>query len=418
MANVLLCAESARRTKPLSYLADCAVELTAQGHAVTLVCPDVTRAHSMHEFEKAAIFPAPCSKDFVSADSIPRYAAKSQRSDRAALHNYSSILMTRGYGDPHTLAALLRSWLHFLATLDADCVIAEDAPTALIAAKLLNVPSVRIGHGFVMPPQTLPLAGISPWKESSDGAEIVGSRCRSEDKRLLSIVNQAVTNLAFEDIEFSEAHELFSDAAQWLVSWPELDHYGARDLPYVAQWGASDDVAIEPVWPNEADVKVFIEMNLDTPHITELLIQLTAIGESVLAVIPDASEEFIKQYRTGNLQIQRERVSIDAVVEQCDTIISDGSYDLTHQLLTLGVPSIIVPSCYESALFSYRLAKQKLCFAGPVMPSRLNTLNLLKAARKQGVEWANAAELASRYNDKNSSLVRLRDLITAKFRKT
>jgi len=359
----------------------------------------------MNEFEKVALFPTPCFVDKPAPFSDNKKVKQPQ--------NYSSVLMTKGYADSSTLVPILRSWLHFIATLDSDLVIADDSPTALLAARLLNVPSIMIGEGYTVPPTTETLNSVSPWREATEGAISVQGNCFFEDQHLLNAINGALKSLGFHDIELTEAQQLFSNAAQWVVSLPELDHYGARDLPYVVRWTAGSNGS-NPVWPTVSGEKVFVYMDIDTPHITELLIQLTAIGDPVLAVIPNATDEFIQQYKAENLHIQRRQVDIKAVLKQCDTVINHGGHDLVYELLLLGIPCILVPNCHENNLLSYRLAKQRLCFAGPVMPSKLNVVSLLKAARARGVEWDNAAALARKYTD-NNGLIRLHDLIAEKF---
>lgn len=406
MANVVLCSEMGRGSRYMAKLADFAVELQAQGHAVRLVCPDLHTAHSMPEFARVSIFPAPR----VAHDQVLRSKQADERPK-----NYSSVLLMNGYRNADTLVPLLRSWLHFLATLDADLVVGDHSPTALLAAKLLAIPSIMIGSGFTVPPKEHPLPSVAPWRVTIEGDASVQGDLFFEDEKVLHTLNEAMQRLDFERIEFTEVNQIYSHAAQWAVTLPEMDHYCRREIPYVVRWMDRDNIN-GPVWPSGPGDKIFVYMDAAAPHLPILLTQLKEIGDPVLAVVPLASDAFIKQYQTSNITIQREHVNIRRVCEQCKVIINHSGHNLVYELLMMGVPSVFLPNNPENTLLAYRLAKMKVGFAGPAKPRKLNTQRLLDSVKKHDQVWHNAARISLRYQN-HESLQRLHDLLAAKLPK-
>lgn len=406
MANVVLCSEMGRGSRYMAKLADFAVELQAQGHGVRLICPDLHTAHAMPEFSKVSIFPAP------RADIDP--FLRSKQSDERP-KNYSSVLLMNGYRNARTLVPLLRSWLHFFATLDADLVVGDHSPTALLAAKLLAIPSIMIGSGYTVPPQEHPLPSVAPWRISMEGEAMVQGDLFFEDEKILHTLNETMKLLNFDRVEFTEVHQIYSHAAQWVVSLPEMDHYGRRELSYVVRWMNRDEANV-PEWPYGPGDKIFVYMDAAAPHLPILLQQLKEIGDPVLAVVPKATDAFIEQYQATTIKIQREHVNIRRVSEQCKVIINHSGHNLVYELLMMGVPSVFLPNNPENTLLAYRLAKKKVGFAGPAKPRKLNTAKLLETVKKHDQVWHNASRLALRYQN-HGSLERLHDLLAAKLPK-
>lgn len=193
MASVILCSELGRGSGHLARLADYAVELEAQGYSVKLVCNDLHDAHQIPEFFDIAIFQGPVYRDSYVEQGV----------DEADLLNYSSILRKNGYRHINSLAPLLRGWLHIIATLNADIVIADHAPTALLAAKLLKIPSILTGYGYCVPPLTKPLKSVRPWRD------IEATDFEVEDKALLQVVNDTISELGFAEVHMKYATEIF-----------------------------------------------------------------------------------------------------------------------------------------------------------------------------------------------------------------
>lgn len=395
MASVILCSELGRGSRHLAKLADYAVELEAQNYSVRLVTHDLAAAYEYSEFYDSAFFQAPVFTPPPEDD----------RKKKPPLLNYSSVLRASGYENVATLAPLLRGWLHILATLKADIVVAEHAPTAVLAAKLLQIPCIMTGNGFSVPPLLTPLKSIVPWR-TTEQSELV-----LEDRMLVKTINDTTTELGFSEVMIENAKDMFSHAAQWIVSVPEMDHYGGRRQPYIVKWTDSTSRA-EPKWPKGTGDRIFVYLDASSPYLKPLLSQLNMHNSPTLAIVPGVSNGLIELYHGTHIRLQRDMVDMRQAVDNCKVFINDGDHDITYDLLSLGAPSIFLPTEPANRLLAHRVVANGLGFMGQSTVMALNLEDLLKANSQQHQVWHNAAHISLKYEN-HQSLERLHDLIKA-----
>ena len=84
-----------------------------------------------------------------------------------ATPTYAYILFNVGWADAATLGPLVEGWRNSLRLLNADLVVADHAPTALLAARSLALPAVVWGAGFFLPPDSEPLPDLMPWRRTA-----------------------------------------------------------------------------------------------------------------------------------------------------------------------------------------------------------------------------------------------------------
>jgi hypothetical protein len=77
--------------------------------------------------------------------------------------SYTEILFFYGYLDASRLTAMISAWISLISLIEPDIIIADHAPTALIAARVLGIPRTTMGPGFFLPPDTAPLPSMRPW---------------------------------------------------------------------------------------------------------------------------------------------------------------------------------------------------------------------------------------------------------------
>jgi len=141
--------------------------------------------------------------------------------------------------------------------------------------------------------------------------------------------------------------------------------------------------------------------------------QASILDDPVLAVIPNATQAFIREYEADTLHVQRDLVNMHSAMERCKVFINHGGHDLVYTLLLNGIPSVLLPYGHASNLLSYRLAEQQLAFYQPPASGKLEATNLIASVREFGVVWDNTRSLASRYQE-NQGFASLHDLIAAK----
>jgi hypothetical protein len=123
--------------------------LLDRGHELTVAARDVERAHVAFGARGVAIVQAPlCTKSYSGLSEPPL--------------NYAEILMRYGYLDAPLLRGLLRAWRGLLDMSGADLLIADHAPTALLAARGMGARRVAMGNPFTIPPPMNPTANMRP----------------------------------------------------------------------------------------------------------------------------------------------------------------------------------------------------------------------------------------------------------------
>ena len=77
--------------------------------------------------------------------------------------SYNDILLRFGYGRAEDLLGLMLGWRELLQSAGAQLVLADHAPTAILAARTLGLPVMLYSSAFCVPPRQQPLPNMRPW---------------------------------------------------------------------------------------------------------------------------------------------------------------------------------------------------------------------------------------------------------------
>jgi UDP:flavonoid glycosyltransferase YjiC (YdhE family) len=400
MAKIALCSERMLGDETLRDLAACAHELSSQNHTVYLICDDLEAADKLAEFDDLKKFQAPILNS--------QYGPRGRRKSRPI--NFSQLLVTQGYNSQSALVPVLRAWIDLFNVLGVDHVICDQAPSALIASNLRSISSVMIGDGFRVPPKSEGLPSFRPWRTAPDKKRKDLIQMKNDDKMLLESVTAAVCELGFKGANLTSPSSLYAHAQQWLMSVPEMDHFGRRELPYVVRWPSTKSLS-DPVWPEGQGDKVFVVLKSHSSHSKTIFSQLRSLDLPVLAIVADASPSFISEFVSDKVKIQTDMVNLRSVAQQCKIVFSDAEHDLIYELLTYGVPSVLLPKGIQNTLLTFRLAKKRLGFAGPSKSSKLDVAALIEKTQTFDQVWHNASRFSLKYAT-HRSLTRLCDLVS------
>ncbi len=160
-------------------------DLRDRGHAVVLAFADLASlgAESLEGIE------------WVQA---PRLALPD--SPNAAPVDASDLLLSLGFGDAPALAGVLTGWSALARTWRPDVLVADNAPTAMLAARLAGIPSVLVGKN--------PLAAPSNGDPERDArlVEAVRRACERQRERAPDALVPAGAPDAVERIEAAAGH--------------------------------------------------------------------------------------------------------------------------------------------------------------------------------------------------------------------
>ncbi len=337
MARLLCAWELGGGTGHLYRLAAVADGLRARGHEVLFALRDRTRAGPILGGRADAILQAPVRRG---------------RSSLPPATNYAELLDRVGYLDPDTLAALLDAWAKLLDDAAPDLLLAEHAPTALLAARCAGLRRAAIGTGFAIPPQVSPLPSIQPWRA------VAPARLAAAENATRARINRALA--ARGAAPLARLADIFEDCAPFLCTVPTLDHYGTRAA--AAYFGplrapARRDAAC---WPQGGGPRVFVYYRKRHAGFAALFEALGRIGATVVAVADDADDATIHRLGGPQIAIARAHLDLAAVAREARFAICHAGHGAVLELLRGGCPVLMVPALVEQALLAYRATRAGL----------------------------------------------------------
>ena len=303
--------------------------LQAQDHDVRYAARDATIAASL-----------------CATIGIPHVAAPTGAAIRRmprGLAGYGAILFADGLNDAAMLEGRLAGWMRLFAEHRIDVLLADYAPAALLAAHAAGIPSVAVGSGFEIPPDTAELPSFL-----TDADRDAPARRFSEDLVLFN-VNRVLRVLGAPPLE--RLAQVFQGARNVLTTVAELDHCGAR--PDAIYAGPLQDLpgGVAANWKGTTGPRVLVYLR-GTGSIVDLVLQaLEKIDAEVIVVLPDVAQ---RPDVRAEIQVFRQPVRFDGLIEAADLVIASGSGTLTTALLA-GIPVLVLPANAEQSMFARRV---------------------------------------------------------------
>jgi UDP:flavonoid glycosyltransferase YjiC (YdhE family) len=317
-----------RRVIPIAH------ELRAMGHEVTLVFRD----SSFLENGRAQGF-----ETFIAP------LLNTQREMSPSPLNFSDILLNIGYGDVRGLAGALRAWQSMLEMLSPDVVVADYAPTALIAATLASIRTVTVGTGFSVPAAGDPIPDLRPWSPTDPNI------LRALDDRILGTVRRAVGPNASRLP--ARAYELFKGRLDLMCTFREIDPFGPRDgVEYVGPQGDATS-GIEVRWTGEKAQRVFAYLKPRSPRFEATLAGLASLDAETIVAVPGLEAARAKSASTGSMRVIASAVNLGLVLPEASMCVSHAGPGVAARAMAAGVPMVLLPLQLEQFLISKRIEK-------------------------------------------------------------
>lgn len=309
--------------------------LRERGHAVTFALRDLSRA-----FDRVALAGFP----LVQAPLwLPRLA------NPPRLTNYAGVLAGAGWLNPTGLAALLHAWRELLNRYAPDALVADHAPTALLAARGLPLQRWSCGNSFEIPPCS---DGAFPSFMPDDPGE--AARCPAYDAFVLQRANEALTRLGWPELPALTA--LFNGVHRAVMSLPELAHfegYAAAEVhwPGPAYVGDSGGLA---AWPEGPGPAVFAYLDPMNPQFDAVLAAITAYGARGLVHAKGIAPAVAARWAAQGIVIAPEPVRMDQALARADVVVSHASMGTVTAAALAGRPQLLLPTQPEQALVARR----------------------------------------------------------------
>ena len=356
MARVLIAWELGEAFGHLARCLRLAQGLVARGHGVTLVLKDVRLPGGQGPAPGITVLPAPLTPQAGAGSSPPA--------------NYADVLRVSGFADAGDVAARLYAWQGLFSLVRPDVLVADYAPTALLAARLASIPHLSIGNGFAIPPDLAPWPSIRPWETVTNQA------LTTAEARLDCVLDAAQKALGHTTTV--RMRDLFG-AHDILDTFAELDHYGARTQGRYVGPIVSVPQSLRVAWQSREGPKVLAYLRPAVPGFTAVLQALACLDAEVLCVAPGMKPEMAKRCATRRLRIALTPVDLAPLFEHANLAVGYGNSGFSTQALLAGMPLAMRPRHVEQALFAHRV---EALGAGKLLGGRIDADSVTQALQE------------------------------------
>jgi hypothetical protein len=275
--------------------------------------------------------------------------------DQAAFLSYTHLIGQQCFSGTTELEMYLRAWRGIFDLVQPGIVLFEHSPTALLASMGYAFKKILVGGSFAAPPsERLHASPFLPFPTTPQTEEI-HSRLRLDDQRLLTVVNAALSKL--QQPVLQTLGQIYSQADQeFLLTWPELDHFGARPT---AHYLGVDTLAqaAAPQWPAGDGAKVFGYLQC-FPAIEQLLLDLQAANVCALLLVRDLPQTLRQRYSNDRMRFIDEFVDLQQVAAQAAWVVHHGNHGTMAAFMLGGVPQLVIPRHQEHLFSCLRLVSQ------------------------------------------------------------
>lgn len=295
------------------------------GHRVVMAVPHLRVAASFLQDEGFLVVQAPTLKS-----AIPRPAPPL---------NYADMLLHEGYDDVEFLKGAVMAWEGLLKLVNPSVMVYNHAPTALIAARKLQIPVLMLGTGFEIPPALTPMPSFRPWQD------IPAAVFAQAENVVVSHINAIFTSTPATKL--TSLQDLFYRDRPQLTCFAELDPFGPRaDVNYIGPvYAVSQALKID--WHQNSKHHVFVYIRPGMVGCESYLAALNQLDAEVICAIPDAPPQWAAQY--PHLRMYTQALDLSHLLVSADVVLTYGAGTISTALLA-GVPVLLIPQVLEQFL--------------------------------------------------------------------
>lgn len=356
-----------------------------RGHDIAFVVPDVVAA--------AAVIPA----DYR----VYQAPIWHTRADNPTVRpiSYAEILLGKGFDNPARLAAMVRSWIELLRALAPDVLVLDFSPTAMLAAQILGLRHCTIGHGFFLPPRSVPVPGFA--------ARADATRLMHSEDALLAAINQV--RAAHRAEPLPHFADFFAADLDLLTTWPELEHYPQRSG--ARYWGPVllRTAANPPQWQRTDRARLFVYLYASHPKLETMLQALEESGVEAWVYVPGISEDVARSFAGERLRFSRKMHAMDKMLADVDAVVCHGNFGTLWEAMLAGRPALCLPVHVEQDIATKALVERGAAIALPADVSAELAKREIHDVLQQPAYRQAAGQIARQYSgyDSRGQLARM-----------
>ena len=286
---------------------------------------------------------------------------------RVRLRSIAEVYLHAAFDDVNEAAGRIAVWTSLFDAHRITVVVADHAPTALLAARVAGLPVIELGTPFSVPPILDPPPPFP-------GIPIKPERDRESSQRLLDVMNNAAENesVAQASERSSEVHawqplrsvsDLFAKSTErFLWTDPALDPIGHRTRERFIGLPERTQTAFGsiPTWPQPvsgASSSRRVLVYLKSPQaIGRLERELGGTANSVLVLQSPGNGGGPQP--PPNILSPPELLPFEQVAAAADVAIIEGGASTTIQCLRAATPVVFLPSNFEQAITAEHVASK------------------------------------------------------------
>jgi UDP:flavonoid glycosyltransferase YjiC (YdhE family) len=266
--------------------------------------------------------------------------------------SYAELLFHAGYLDARRMSGLAEAWRSLFDALQPQLLVADHAPTALLAARGRPMARALVGTGFFVPPNATPMPAFRDW-ERPDAARLAQSEARA-----LATCNALLAS--WQQVPMDALHRLTEADEQFLLTWPELDHYSPDPAgrPGARYWGslAARDQGSAAAWPPAGpEPTLFAYLKADYGPIEVVLQALQAAPMRTLAHVAGLRPELRRRFTSDRLRFSDGPVAMSQAMAGASAVLCHAGSGTVCTALQAGLPVLMLPMHAEQLLFARRL---------------------------------------------------------------
>lgn len=265
------------------------------------------------------------------------------------------VMAHQCFSSAEELQTYLSAWRGIFDAVRPDMVLFEHSPTAMIAAYGLPFHKVSTGNGFANP---VPSTEKMPFGFFPNSPRDAGTlaQLHGDDQRLLRIIHAAQSMRG--QPELPDLNTIFGQLdAQWLMTWPQLDHFGARpEALYLGSAPLAQGAAVQ--WPKGPGPRVFGYLGTP-PSIVQLLESLQQANVCALLYARRVPAQLRKRFEGPSMRFIDAPVDLRVVASEADWVINQGNHSTLAAFALAGIPQLLIPEHQEHYFLTLRMLEHK-----------------------------------------------------------
>lgn len=327
MAKVVLVWEMGADLGHVTRLDTLARHLCERGHTVTAIFSDATAIQRISTAATTHFYP------ILQGPSWPMRRQKLSRPPASL----AEVLLSAGFYRSNVIAEKLLHWKALFSKMQADIILYDYAPTALLATRKFTGRRINLSDPFSMPPESVPLPRFDQNAKVSEQNLIIS------EQRLVAATNEALREVGLDEI--AHAYELFKGDKSFLLSIPELDPFShlRNSDDYIGLLEAPNFEKRKLLWNSRDKAKkVFGYLKPSYPQLNRFLKALGGAHIQGRFFIPDARQDTLDICRESNIEISDTPYDLSNLSE-CDLAICHAGHSTLLGNVLNGVPTLLIP---------------------------------------------------------------------------